>query len=173
MSNYEACVILNAQLTDAQHSALIDKMKDTLTAGGAQIKEISKWGKRKLAYEINKAYEGYYVVFYFDLEKAGDTLTNFQRLCKYDENVYREMIINVPVKKKGREIRQIVPTPGWLAEFSMKLRPSAPRRRSDFHRGPRPYHQGPPQDEAQDGGAAAAAPVATVEAGEARPESAE
>lgn len=169
MSNYEACVILNAQLNDAQITGLIDKMQESLTTGGATIKEVSKWGKRKLAYEINKMHEGYYVVFYFDLAKAGDTLTNFQRLCKYDENIMREMIINVPVKKKGREIRQIVPTPGWLAEFSMKLRPSAPRRRSDFHRGPRPYHQGPPQDEqGAEGG-----PVATAEGDAPAPESAE
>ncbi|MBI1784395.1 30S ribosomal protein S6 [Candidatus Sumerlaeota bacterium] len=136
MLNYEACVILNAQLPDAEIEALIEKLATQLTSGGAKIKETAKWGKRKLAYEIGKALDGYYVVYYFDLEKAGDTLTNFQRVCKYDDNVLREMIVNVPAKKKKHEVRQLVPSPGWLAEFSMKLRPHHSRRR-DFSRGPR------------------------------------
>ncbi len=136
MLNYEACVILNAQLPDAQTEALIEKLKNQLTSAGANVKEIAKWGKRKLAYEIEKATEGYYVVFYFDLAKAGNVLSEFQRVCKYDENVVREMIVNVPMKKKGTEVRQVVPAPGWMSEFSMKLRPHMPRRR-DFSRGPR------------------------------------
>ena len=136
MLNYEACVILNAQLTEADTEALIEKLGNQLASGGAKIKETAKWGKRKLAYEIGKAHDGYYVVYYFDLEKAADTLTNFQRVCKYDDNVLREMIVNVPAKKKKLEVRQLVPSPGWLAEFSMKLRPHHPRRR-DYSRGPR------------------------------------
>jgi len=139
MLNYEMCVILNAQLPDTGIDAFIDKAKGILDAGGAKILEVSRWGKRHLAYEIDKATDGFYVIFYFNLERPGDTLKNLERLCKYDDNVLREVIFNVPTKKKKQEIKQIVPSPGWMSEFSMRLRPHTPRRREGYGRGPRQH----------------------------------
>ena len=139
MLNYEMCVVLNAQLPDAGIDAFIDKAKGILDAGGGKILEVSRWGKRHLAYEIEKVTEGFYVIFFFNLDRPGETLKNLERLCKYDDGVLREVIFNVPTKKKGQEIKQIVPSPGWMSEFSMRLRPHAPRRREGYGRGPRSY----------------------------------
>lgn len=137
MNNYEACVILNAQLPDAEIDALIEKLKGQLTACGATIRTVSRWGKRKLGYEINKSYEGFYVVFFFTTDKTGRLLEPFERACRHDENVLRQMVVNVPVKRRGEDTKQIIPEPGWMSEFNMKLRPHLPRRRFDYDRRPR------------------------------------
>lgn len=141
MLNYEASVILNAQLPDDQIKTLTDKLQEQLTNGGANIIHVSKWGRRKLAAEIEKATEGYYVIFFFQIEKAGETLTTFERFCRYEDNVLRQMIVSVPMKRRGQNISQIVPEPGWMSDFNMRLRAQGPRRRSEgYDRGPRrPY----------------------------------
>jgi small subunit ribosomal protein S6 len=138
MLNYEACLILNPQLPDQELDGIIEKLKNQLVSAGAKLQEVARWGRRRLGFEIGKVTEGFYVVYFFNLDRVGDALTNLERTAKYDDNILRCMIVNVPVKKKGQEVKQIVPQPGWLSEFSMRLRPHAPRRREGYGRGPRP-----------------------------------
>jgi small subunit ribosomal protein S6 len=135
MPIYESCVILSPKLADPEIDATVDKLKDILVAGGAEIREVARWGRRKLAYLIEKFEDGFYVVLFYKLDKAGQTLVNFDRACKYDDNILRSMTLKLEEKKKGQPIKPLVPSPGYLAEFSMKLRPHAPRRRPDGDRG--------------------------------------
>ncbi|MCH8332637.1 30S ribosomal protein S6 [Candidatus Sumerlaeota bacterium] len=130
---YEACVILNARLSEEETEALVEKLKDQLTSGGAEIRQVALWGKRRLAQEIDKAAEGYYVIFFFDLNKVGQLFVNFNQSCGYDENILGVMTIKVTEKKKGQVIKPLIPAPGWLSEFTMKMKPVAARRGS---RGP-------------------------------------
>lgn len=115
--NFEAMVILNAQLTEEETTAIIERLAKVLTDGGATLKETAKWGRRRLAHPINKKNDGYYVIFFFTMETVGDTITTFERTCRHDENVYRALAIAVPASKRGREITQVVPQPGWLSDF--------------------------------------------------------
>lgn len=115
--NFEAMVILNAQLSDEENTAILDRLAKVLTDGGATIKETAKWGRRRLAHAINKKNDGYYTIFFFTMETIGETLTTFERTCRHDENIYRCLVIAVPNSKRGREITQVVPTPGWLGDF--------------------------------------------------------
>lgn len=133
---HEACVILNAQLTEEETTTQVEKLKQMLVSSGAEVLQVALWGRRKLAYEINKASEGYYVVIFFKLAKGGAALANFSRSCGYDDNVLRVMIIKSPEKLKKTEIKPLVPGPGYLADFSMKLRAMPPRRRSYYGDGP-------------------------------------
>ena len=110
--NYEAMVILNAGLGDEETEALVGKLRGILTEGGAEIRETSLWGRRRLAYEIQKKKEGYYLIFYFTLDSPGDTLEQFEKLCRYNEDILRHMVVKVPFKKKGEDVKQIVPKPG-------------------------------------------------------------
>ena len=153
---YESCVILNPQLSDAELDALSEKLQGVLTAGGAEIREVARWGRRKLAFTINKSVDGFYVVLFYKLKKAGQTLVNFDRTCRYDDNVLRAMTLTVEEKKKGEPVNVLIPAPGYLADFSMKLRAQGPRRRSEgYDRGPR--HAEPPRGPAPVGEAALAA----------------
>jgi small subunit ribosomal protein S6 len=133
-TNYEALVILSAQLDDTAREELIEKLRKLLEGAGMQIREVALWGRRRLAYPINKRNDGYYVIFYFTGKETTEVFEVFDRTCRYDENIYRQMILKVPLRKKGQEIAQLVPSPGWKADFRLEARMMAPRRRPD---GPR------------------------------------
>jgi hypothetical protein len=110
------------------------------------MKNFSRWGRRKLGYPIEKMEDGFYIIFFFTLATPGDLLFRFERKCAYSEEILRVMTIKVPQRKKGIDIEPIVPSPGYLSEFSMKLRPQYPRRGGgDFRRrsyGDRPQSPG-------------------------------
>ena len=107
-----------------------------MTGGGATLRETARWGKRKLAYAIEKKNEGYYVIFYFTTEgRFTAMLEQFERTCRYDEQVMRQMVVNVPTKRRGQEVAQLVPSPGWLSEFKLEPRAHSFRRRAEYDRG--------------------------------------
>lgn len=177
---YESCIILSPQLTDPEIETLTEKLKGVIAAGGAEFKEFSRWGRRKLAYEIGKFTDGFFIVFFYKLPTPGQTLINLDRACKYDDNVLRCMTTTVEETKKGQPVKYMVPSPGYLSEFSMKLRPQGLRRRSEgYDRGPRhgdaprPHdapHDAPPVEGAGEAPVAAVATEAETGIVEVKPE---
>jgi small subunit ribosomal protein S6 len=136
VQNYETLVILNPALPEDDREALVGKLRNIVVEGGADLKHMALWGKRRLAYPIDKRTEGYYVVFYFQSVDAGEILVKFEKICRFDENVMRQMSLKVPTRKKGQEVTQVVPSPGWLANFKIEPRSGGPRRRPDMAGGP-------------------------------------
>ena len=57
MSKYELAVVVNAQIDDEARTAVVDRCKNLITRFGGEIGEIEDWGKKKLAYEIQKMNE--------------------------------------------------------------------------------------------------------------------
>lgn len=142
--NYETMVVLNAGLVEDEREALVAKLRKIIVDGGADLKQTALWGKRRLAYPIEKRTEGYYVVFYYQTVEARDILVALERTCRFDENVMRYMSLRVPMRKRGLEVSQLVPTPGWLANFKLEPRAGGPRRRPESAGPPygRPPHEG-------------------------------
>ncbi|MCR4629298.1 MAG: 30S ribosomal protein S6 [Bacillota bacterium] len=68
MNNYELAVILSSKLEDEQRAAALEQIKELVKRFGGQIKDIDEWGKKKLAYEIQKEKEGFYYFIHFDAE---------------------------------------------------------------------------------------------------------
>ena len=54
MSKYELAVVVNAQIDDEARTAVVDKCKDLIARFGGEVGEVEDWGKKKLAYEIQK-----------------------------------------------------------------------------------------------------------------------
>ncbi len=91
MRDYELLYIIKADITEEQTAATIEKFNGILTKEGAEITGVDEWGKRKLAYEIDKKYrEGYYVLVKFS--GPSTAVDEADRLLKIDENVLRHMI---------------------------------------------------------------------------------
>ncbi len=128
---FEALVILNASLEEEQTSQLVDRLRAHLEEGGAAIQNVVLWGRRRLAYPIRKKNEAYYVLYYFTMERGQSTLEPFELACRHDEEVYRFMVVKVPLKKKGHDIKPLVPEPGYLADF--KCEPRSHRRYGGPH----------------------------------------
>ena len=90
MKKYEVMFILDASLEDAQKTALIDMAKEIITSDGEVTKE-DIWGNRKLAYPIQKKFEGYYVVLEFNANP--ELPRELERRLRIADGVMRQLII--------------------------------------------------------------------------------
>lgn len=64
MRTYELAIVFDPRITDEEYASLVDEYKAMVTANGAELAKEESWGKRKLAYPINKLHEGRYVFLY-------------------------------------------------------------------------------------------------------------
>jgi small subunit ribosomal protein S6 len=97
---YEILVILNAALTDEESAALLTQLGDTIKGLGAEVTKVENWGKRRLAYDINKQREGTYAVLEVSAEPS--MVKEFARQLKLNENVLRFLSTQIPIRKKVR-----------------------------------------------------------------------
>ena len=70
MSKYELCVVLNAKIEDEERAAELEKIKGLVTRFGGAITGVDEWGKKKLAYEVQKMKEGFYYFIAFESEDS-------------------------------------------------------------------------------------------------------
>ena len=68
MNKYELAVVVNAKIEDDARVAVIEKVQNYITRFGGTVTNVDEWGKRKLAYEIQKMREGYYYFIHFEAE---------------------------------------------------------------------------------------------------------
>lgn len=90
-SHYESVVIINATLEEEQIEDTIAKIEETIKLNGGEITETDKWGRKRLAYPIQKAKSGYYVVFRFSAPT--DLIAKLERFYRLDENIVRQLTI--------------------------------------------------------------------------------
>ncbi len=90
---YESVAIINAALEDDQIEATISRMQETITTHGGELLDLDKWGRKRLAYPINKAKSGYYVIFRFTA--SPELIATFERNYRLDENVIRYLTIQL------------------------------------------------------------------------------
>lgn len=68
MNKYELTVVVNAMIEDEERTATIDKVKAYVERFGGQITNVDEWGKKRLAYEIQKMHEGFYYFIQFEAD---------------------------------------------------------------------------------------------------------
>lgn len=90
MRKYEAALILLSNLEEDVRNAEIEKVKSIITDRQGTIEKVNEWGQRRLAYEIDKKREGYYV--FIDFTAGSDAVDEIDRICKISDNVVRHMI---------------------------------------------------------------------------------
>ncbi len=96
---YELLVLYDPVRTEEQQQETTDKIKSVLEQYDATVEKVDVWGKRRLAYPINRRREGYYVLFLFDTEATGPALTELERHCRFAEEIYRHMVTHAVVGK--------------------------------------------------------------------------
>lgn len=88
-SHYESVVIINATLEETQIEETISKIEETIRLNGGEIAETEKWGRKRLAYPIQKAKSGYYAIFRF--AAPTDLISKLDRFYRLDENIIRQL----------------------------------------------------------------------------------
>ncbi|MCF8307318.1 MAG: 30S ribosomal protein S6 [Ignavibacteriales bacterium] len=91
LKHYESVVIINAALEDDHVEATISRVKEAILTNGGEITEVDVWGRKRLAYPIQKAKSGYYLVLRY--LAPSDIVVKVERLFSLDETVIRFITI--------------------------------------------------------------------------------
>ena len=91
LRKYEIIFILRPDLDEEKNQATIDKFKGIIENNGGEVAKLDKWGKRRLAYEINDLREGFYVVS--QVKATPDIIAELDRIFKITDEVMRHMIV--------------------------------------------------------------------------------
>ena len=89
---YETIFVLNPQMEEEQAKAMAEKFKELIEAQ-AQFEKVEEWGKKRLAYEVNKMKEGYYFLMHFSADAQFPT--ELERHYKITEDVLKYIIIKL------------------------------------------------------------------------------
>ena len=93
---YETVVLVDANREDAAIEATVQKFQDIIAAGG-EIVRVDRWGKRRIAYEIQGRSHADYTVFYYHANK-NTLVAELERFLRLDESVLRFLtVVDNPV----------------------------------------------------------------------------
>lgn len=88
---YELMVILNPEVDERQVAPTLDKYLKVITNDGGSVDNVDVWGKRRLAYEIQKKNEGIYAVVNFTA--TSDATKELDRQLKLNEQIMRTKVL--------------------------------------------------------------------------------
>ncbi|HJI32464.1 MAG TPA: 30S ribosomal protein S6 [Lachnospiraceae bacterium] len=93
MNKYELVVVVNAVIEDDARAAVIEKAKDLIIRFGGTISGVDEWGKKRLAYEIQKMNDGFYYFIKFEAETTA--IAEIESQMRIMDNVLRYLCVKV------------------------------------------------------------------------------
>lgn len=91
MNKYELALVVNAKVEDDVRTETVEKAKEFITRFGGTVTNVDDWGKKRLAYEIQKMREGYYYFIQFDAE--ADCPAEVEKRVRIMDNVLRFLCV--------------------------------------------------------------------------------
>ncbi len=91
MNNYESIIIINPNLEDAQFGEVTEKFTSLIETEGGKVESTEAWGKRKLAYPIEKNNEGYYVLINFSSNP--EFIDELNRVYNITDEIIKHIIV--------------------------------------------------------------------------------
>ena len=106
MRRYELMLDIRPDVADDRSQAVIDRTTRQIVASGGQIVKVAPWGRRRLAYPIDRHREGSYHIVLF--EAPGEAVTELERGLLITEEVLRHLVTRVerptrPARRDGEE----------------------------------------------------------------------
>jgi len=89
--SYETTYIINASIEDSQIEATIARVAEAIERNGGTITATNRWGRKRMAYPIDKKNNGYYLNVEF--EGPGQMIAQLERVYQLDENIIRFLTI--------------------------------------------------------------------------------
>ena len=91
MNKYELAVVVSAKIEDDERAQVIEKVKALVERFGGQISDVDEWGKKRLAYEIQKMKEACYYFIHF--ESDAETPSEIEQRIRIMDNVIRFLCV--------------------------------------------------------------------------------
>lgn len=92
MRTYELVIIIQPDLDENAVKGIIEKVQGWISESGGSIAKIDNWGKRRMAYMINKRRDGQYVLF--EIQMPPTFNAELERNLRFQESIIRFSIIN-------------------------------------------------------------------------------
>ncbi len=124
MREYEACFVIHPRVDEAGIEQEIGAVTGVISAGGGELVGVHKWGRRKMAYPVQKVRDGYYVLVRFQGESG--VLSELDRRFKLNESVLRHLVVRAADDEFPPDLRAREPRRGLRGEG-----PPRGRRRED------------------------------------------
>jgi small subunit ribosomal protein S6 len=125
--NYEIGFIINPEATEEDVKKVVDNVSQIIKKDKGVVENVDEWGRKKLAYPINKHHEGIYV--FINSEGEGATYAKVERRLKLSEQVMRFIILRLDdrLRKANRLTKK------WQRQekFAKKSAPPAPKSPTD------------------------------------------
>ena len=96
MNKYELAVVVSAKIEDDERAQVIEKVKALVERFGGQISDVDEWGKKRLAYEIQKMKEGFYYFIQFEAESSAPA--EIESRIRIMDNVLRYLVVKNETK---------------------------------------------------------------------------
>ena len=96
MNKYELAVVVSAKIEDEERAAVVDKCKALIERFGGTITNVDDWGKKRLAYEIQKMKEGFYYFIQFEAESSAPA--EIESRIRIMDNVLRYLVVKKETK---------------------------------------------------------------------------
>ncbi len=90
MNKYELALVVNAKIDDEARAAVVEKAKDYIARYNGTVTEVEEWGKKRLAYEIQKMREGYYFI---QFESDAACPAEVEGRIRIMDNVLRYLVV--------------------------------------------------------------------------------
>jgi small subunit ribosomal protein S6 len=104
--DYELGVIFNPEVSEEETRSVLDRIDQIVATHGGQVVRVNQWGRRRLAYPIERHRDGFYV--FIDMILTPETVSDLERMLKVSEIVLRYMTRTRDAKavQKEREDRE-------------------------------------------------------------------
>jgi len=130
MAIYETVVILDSLLPPKEIDDIVEHFSKVITENGGKVRNVDKWGKRRLAYEIQKKQYGFYYAIEF--EGTGNIPLVLQSEYNFNDNVLRYLTYSYdkhkikamaqkPTEKKPVEVAEPAPKPKAKPEVKVEV----------------------------------------------------
>ena len=101
---YEELFIVKPDAPEEEVDAFVEHLRTQLTTAGATVDKVDKWGKRRLAYKVDKYREGAYVLFQFS--SGPETVKEFERRLRVSDLVIKFLTVRIDQTLKRLEKRK-------------------------------------------------------------------
>lgn len=91
MNKYELAVVVSAKIEDDARAEVIEKVKGLVTRFGGNVTDVDEWGKKRLAYEIQKMKEGFYYFIHFESDSTCPA--EVEQRIRIMDNVLRFLVV--------------------------------------------------------------------------------
>ena len=106
MNKYELAVVVSAKIEDDERAATLEKAKALVERFGGQITNVDDWGKKRLAYEVQKMKEAFY--YFIQFEAESNVPAEIESRIRIMDNVIRYLCVRQDEKQKEVFMNKVI-----------------------------------------------------------------